>query len=182
MAGSPKKRARREAAAKAEAEHKRVQAAITTRTRTRARGAGKRRKPGDLPEQLVDHIAAMLRVGMYRDRAAIAAGVSPDTFNHWIQYAKDGKEPFLSAFRVWDQAEAQFEFVALAEMAKQGQGRDARLLFQVLERKHRDRWGMVQKLEHTGAEGGPIQFGGTADLVASKLEKLAKALGEKPEG
>jgi hypothetical protein len=105
----------------------------------------------DTEPELPGRIAALIRSGMYPDRAAVVAGVAASTHYEWVRRGRDeldalaaGNRPrkTFAVFRAYaelvDQALAEAEFAALAKITAGGPGWQAHAW--ILERRFRDRW------------------------------------------
>lgn len=134
--------------------------------------------------ELQGRIMAMVRVGMFPDRAAVAAGIGERTHYLWQQKGyqereqrEAGKVPrktwqvYLDYVDELDQAVAEAEFLLVGKITKGGtDGPDLRW---ILERRFRDRW----STKATGpaatqpAAAGPGQKASAVDQVAAKREQ-----------
>jgi hypothetical protein len=114
-------------------------------------GAGRPRKL-DLDDQLRGRIMAMVRMGAYPERAAVACGVSARSHYAWQEKGLEerahrdaGKkprvtfEPYLEYVDDLDQAVAEAEMMMLGKISQGGETWKAN--FALLERRFRDRWG-----------------------------------------
>ncbi len=111
------------------------------------------RKPKLTPElqkTLCDAIAG----GNYNDVAAEYAGIGTTTFYRWME---QGEQAESGMYRdLWDAvkkaaSQAEVRNVAIIELDPSWQSKAW-----LLERKHFDRWGKKESLEHTGKDGGEL--------------------------
>jgi len=109
---------------------------------------GPRRKPGRptkrTPEN-VEKILEALRVGMYKDRAALLVGIGEATLYRWLKTDTEFREAVKAA-------ECESEFDALKRVREGASGWQGAGWF--LERKHWALWGKRGELAPT-EEGGP---------------------------
>jgi hypothetical protein len=114
-----------------------------------------------------EKVVNLVQAGNYRETAAAAAGVSAKTLRNWLHRgAKSGKanEPYRQFSEALDQAEATAEILdnkRISEAAKI----DWRAAAWRQARRRPDRWGDKQRLEHTGADGGPIETRQTGVVI-----------------
>ena len=118
------------------------------------------RKPKLTPElrqKLVDALLA----GNYIDTACSYAGIAPATYYDWMQQAerKNAKPEILEFSEAVKRARAEAEvrnvsFINTA--AKDPKHWTAAAWF--LERSYPTKWGRQQKVELTGAGGGPLEI------------------------
>src|SRR3954453_21260319 len=84
----------------------------------------------------------MVRTGCYRDQAAQGGGIGPSTLYEWIRRGeaetRGRYRDFADALR---QAEAQWEAILLARIAKAAERGDGKPPAFVLERRAPERWG-----------------------------------------
>lgn len=132
-------------------------------------------------------ILEAVRKGHFRKVAALAVQVDERTIKAWVSKGRDNVAAFrngtarkLDTYGAWflalEEAEAQAEIDALdivIDVARDSE-QDARVRVQAaqwyLERKHPKRYG-IQRVELTGAEGGPLQVDARSALL-DRLEAM----------
>lgn len=97
-----------------------------------------------LTPELQDKICELIRQGNHAKVAAAACGICEGTFYNWLDLgrkAKTGK--YFEFLELTSRAKAEFETVAVKEIGFKHKE-------WLLERRHPDRWGNTQKIEHSG--------------------------------
>ena len=98
-----------------------------------------------------DKILANIRLGMRYTDAALAAGISYNTFNEWRKKgdkAKSGKyHEFCESLYL---SEAEGERQLIARIQKAAQGGTWQAAAWILERRHREKWGRQLDLTSKG--------------------------------
>ncbi|MCB9377102.1 MAG: hypothetical protein H6515_14700 [Microthrixaceae bacterium] len=134
---------------------------------------------------LKDRIVQMVRVGMYPERAAVAAGVGERTHYLWQakgleerEHREDGKKPrvtmqvYLDYVDALDRAVAEAEFLLLGE-AQSGTPA-AKDHLAILERRFRDRWSPKVPPAAKGAATGPAPKRTGLDMLAERRNGRVK--------
>ena len=100
-----------------------------------------------------DKILANIRLGMRYTDAAMAAGISYNTFNEWRKKgdkAKSGKyHEFCESLYL---SEAEGERQLIARIQKAAQGGTWQAAAWILERRHREKWGRNLDVTSDGKE------------------------------
>jgi hypothetical protein len=113
-------------------------------------------RPTKLTREIVDKIVRLVGVGNYMETAAATCGISKDTLYRWLkQGARQGKGLARDLADGVYEATARCEAHDVAFMHKAAET-DWRAAAWRMERRNPERWGRV-RIEHTGADGGPIQ-------------------------
>jgi transposase len=134
-------------------------------------------RPTKLTPELQKRIVKLVRDGNYIETAAIAAGITKQTFYNWMERGKAGEEPFAEFFDALKRAEAEAE-AEIAATVRAGL-RDApqwQSAMTFLERRWPTRWGRRDpdhKLKRTNLEL-------ENETLKAKL-KLLEA-GQNPDG
>jgi len=138
-----------------------------------------------LNKKILEKIVKCIRNGCYASVAAQYAGVSVSAYFKWLARAKkeneDGKSTiFVQFLHAIKEAEAEAEYrnvqvIQKAGLDKQdGEGRLVKGSWQAsawyLERKHYDRWGAKQKIEHSGS----ITNIDIKSLTTEQLQKISQ--------
>ena len=133
---------------------------------------GKLGVPTKLTPELTERILTSIRMGNYVDVAAIGAGIPRDRIKEWLFKGAKGHRTYKQFTLDISQAIAESEErdLSLIDMAAmQGFWQAAAWK---LERKFPNRWGKIQKVEMTGAEGGPIETHSKMDLGKLSVDQL----------
>lgn len=111
-------------------------------------------------------ILEMLADGVFVETACQAAGVNQTTYHRWLKKADDpDADPTYAAFRdAANVARATAEVNAIRIVVGHAKD-DWRAAAWYLERSFPTRYGKLTKLEHTGADGGPITLAGLEALM-----------------
>lgn len=117
-------------------------------------------KPQKRSPDLESKILGAIRRGLSMRKAAAACGVSEGTVRGW----RDKDEEFANAC---ESAIAQRELLCLDAIWKGERGWESKAW--ILERTNPDEYGRRQRIEQTGAGGGPVQIT-LVDEVAVKRE------------
>lgn len=142
----------------------------------------KRGPPTALTEEVSRKVCDAIRGGNYLETAAAYAGISRTSLHEYLKRGrrKDAEEPFASFVAAVDEAmgEAETSFVVrVASAARDPRHWTAAAWW--LERRFPERWGRRDRVEHTGAGGGPIEVSGAAEKVAAKIDELAERRASK---
>jgi hypothetical protein len=141
-------------------------------------------RPSKLTPETIDRLIGALAAGNYKETAATYAGITISTLNKWLQIgASDievGRETEYSALFVAvraAEAEAEVEAVTAIRLAF---GDDWKAAVAFLERRHTQRWGRTNRVELTGAEGGPVQLA-QAEIVTEAQRIVQEHYAESGE-
>lgn len=104
-----------------------------------------------------DRMVAALRAGNFRQVACEYSGLDYSTFARWMRTGVQRPNSEFGAFRkAILEAERHAEVNCVARVMKAAE-KDWKAAAWWLERKRSERWSRKEKLEHTGASGGPIK-------------------------
>jgi|DEB0MinimDraft_4_1074332.scaffolds.fasta_scaffold01490_6 transposase len=111
-----------------------------------------------------ERIVNAIKAGNYSFVAAQLGGIGERTFYSWMERGEKGEEPYAQFMQAVKEAETHAEArnIALVQRHAQSSWQAAAWY---LERKAPDRWGRRERIEHTGASGGPITLAGMAELL-----------------
>lgn len=118
---------------------------------------GKPGRPTALDDQTQAVIVRAISVGATFEAAANAGGVVYNTFNEWMkkgEAAKSGK--YRDFYEAVKKAKGNRQIRWLAQIEKAADGGNWQAAAWKLERTEPKNFGR-QRVEHTGADGGPIQ-------------------------
>ena len=135
--------------------------------------------PVKLNPEISAKICDAIRAGNYIETAAAYAGISRDTLYRWLKKGARNPSSKYGAFHVTVQqalAASEIRDVALIAKAATDQWQAAAWR---LERRYPEKWGRKERHEHTGKDGGAIEFSAKADDAL--LHKLARLAGESDE-
>lgn len=131
--------------------------------------------------EIVAKIAAHVRVGNFWETAAALAGVSKSTFWGWIKIAREAQHPpavLTELLESLTREEGTAEALHVQNLMT-WRGRDWRASAFFLERKHRDRWGKVERVEQRNVDknDNDVPAGGVLlmPIVASEDDFLEQA-------
>jgi hypothetical protein len=128
-------------------------------------------RPVKLTADLQDEICGAIRAGNYFEPSVIRAGVSKSTAYNWlkrgskeiarVEKTKGGKvskteAPYVAFLDAVKKAEAEAEARDVAIISKAALTQWQAAAWR-LERKHYDRWGRRQAIEHSSPEGKPVR-------------------------
>ena len=132
-------------------------------------------------------IVEALTNGNYMETAARYAGITPQCLYNWInrggeerQRITDGAKPkpaeapYVDFVEAVEKARSQAEMrnVALIQKAAMDGTWQASAWF--LERSYPKRWGRSDRVEHTGADGGPVEVSVSLDELEAKVSEVLK--------
>ena len=140
-----------------------------------------------LSEDLIDKICSFVRAGNFSKVAAALAGIDDSTFYKWLRQGKaviqEGRAPKTRREQILvhfvhqlKEAEAYAEGVHVQRIMKAG-ATTWQASAWYLERKHSDRWGRKERIEHSGPDGEAPKTGvlmlGSARPSEEEWEALA---------
>ena len=129
-------------------------------------------RPTKLTADVQAEICESIRAGNYIEPSAIRAGVTKESLYNWLRragreleksntnkkYRIPAKErKYIEFFHAVKQAEAEAEARDLEVIRRAGQLGQWQASAWRLERKHYDRWGRRQAIEHSGPQGKPVR-------------------------
>jgi transposase len=139
-------------------------------------------------EETTKKLLLSIRTGNYVEVACAAAGISRPTLLRWLRWSKRKKlpeaaEPLrerLKEFAAdYHRAEAEAEEDDVMRLRLAGR-RDWRAIAFRLERKHPERWGRKDRVEHVGEGGKPITFQREpADMTSEEIKRRVEELEAK---
>lgn len=139
-------------------------------------------------------IVEALNNGNYIETAARYAGVSPQVYYKWMKRGTDertsigdGQEPnpdeaiYVDFVEAVEKARSQAEMrnVGLIQKAAVDGTWQAAAWF--LERSYPRRWGRSDRVEHTGADGGPVEVAVSMDELENKVAEVLAHRGADQE-
>lgn len=115
--------------------------------------AGRKTK---LNEELQELIVQLIRSGNYIETAAAVAGVDKKNLYAWLKRGARSRRGKYARFRnAVIKALGEGEALDVARIRLAAEQGDWRAAAWRLERRHTRRWGVRQRLEHSGAKDGP---------------------------
>lgn len=111
---------------------------------------------------MVSAVAPLIADGLSYEGVAAELGVSRRVLFEWVARGEAADAPesddlYVQFARAVRKAEAELERRLLNDMrGAQGRRGEYNRYAWVLERRFPTRWGSKQRIEHTGAEGGPV--------------------------
>lgn len=152
-------------------------------------------------QEVIDIICNTLRVGAYTETAVVMAGVSKETYRRWMILAQKKPNSIYAALRaavLKAQEEATVRDLVNIDKAAMGEepvymrDKDGSIVFsengkpivlkpgskrdwnasawRLSRRKPKD-WAPIQKMEHSGPEGGPIENTTVEETPEQKAER-----------
>lgn len=132
-------------------------------------GSPGRGRSTKISPELQKQIVEVLEEGNYREVAADCVGVPATTISKWMRKGKLYPNGVYGTFRqAVLKAEREAERRCVRALIAAG-SEDWKANAWYLERKFRDRWGKTEKVELTGAKGGPVQH--EVELTPSEAVK-----------
>lgn len=104
--------------------------------------------------------------GNYLEVACRFAGITHATLYTWIERGKNGRQPYKDFLDAFEQAQAQAEVAAVAQLRAHGRDNPAAIM-NFLERRFPKRWG--RQIQIAGEGGGPVKTETTHKLDLSSL-------------
>jgi len=139
-------------------------------------------------------IVEALTQGNYIETAARYAGITPQGMYKWLNRGNaersriyDGEEPdpketmYVDFVEVVEKARAQAEMRNVGLIQKAAVDGTWQAAAWYLERSYPKRWGRSDRLEHTGADGGPVAVQVSMDELEEKVGQLLAHRGGKKE-
>lgn len=145
-------------------------------------------RPTKLTPDVQTAICLSLSAGNYLEPSAIRAGVSKVSVYAWLKRAgtelerlrnngrarlRKSEQPYVEFLEAVKGAEAAAEIRDVATVALAAQDHWQAAAWR-LERKHFDRWGRKQALEHTGKDGKAIKVKGKTGLTKDMADAIRK--------
>ena len=128
---------------------------------------GKKGPPPLVNEDLTSLICVHLAKGVPFRFACEAEGVLLTTAEKWLANGKADQPEYRPFFEAVTRARARGA-IGLHEHVQAG-GRGSQGAQFLLERRYRDEYGNIQRIEHAGHDGGPVK---TESTIEAKLEQL----------
>jgi len=131
-------------------------------------------KRAKVPPDTAHKICLFIRNGNAIDVAAQCAGIHRDTFYEWMKRGRKGVEGYTDFVEAVDLATATAEALKVAVVhAAAASGKHWQAAAWWLERRRHQRWGRIDRLEHSGPDGRPIAIDVTK-MSDEELVELAK--------
>jgi hypothetical protein len=129
-------------------------------------------RPTRISKDVIDEICESIRAGNYFEPSCIRAGVAKSTAYNWLKRAARELERAAES-KTGKIKQSEALFVAFLDAVKKAEAEAEAWDVQVirtaalfghwqaaawrLERKHNDRWGRRQAIEHSSPEGKPVR-------------------------
>lgn len=130
-------------------------------------------------------IVEALRNGNYIETAARYAGITPQAFWKWMKRGTEERQAIEDGADPNPDEEIYVDFVDAVEKARgQSEMRNVGLIQKAavdgtwqaaawfLERSYPKRWGRSDRLEHVGADGGPVAVSVSLDELEAKVAEV----------
>ncbi|MBL8684408.1 MAG: IS1 family transposase [Myxococcales bacterium] len=136
-----------------------------------------RGRPTKIEFAMVEKVKLLVVEGLSFEAIAAELGVSRRTLFEWLERgeavdAPEGDELFVTFALAFRQAEAELERKTLGKIAASKPVQWQRFAW-LLERRFPTRYGAKQRIEHTGAEGAPIQIDDARARLMALLDRHA---------
>lgn len=145
---------------------------------------------GPRAERITQAFTDAVRDGLPKRHAAVAAGISEHTYHDWRKRGETGEEPYASFMHRVYEAEKDraqellrnLRSIATGQHETAKAGDEVKAATWLLERSFPRDFGAAQKVELTGAEGGPVQTQAVQPLFTDEQlrdmtpEQLAAAI------
>lgn len=129
-------------------------------------------RPTKLTPAVKAEVCDAIRLGVPYEHAARAAGIADNTLRSWRERGEAGEQPFADFLRDVNRAESE----GLVSWLRRIDTEDSWQRFAwKAERRFPHLFALRQRLEHTGADGGPIKTENT-DTPAVDRDTLRAAL------
>lgn len=146
-------------------------------------------------DELIERVANFIRAGSYIDTACKSAGIHVDTYRDWLVKAQREPQKYPQCVKfsaAVDKAMADCEVKlnhtmyshangsraivdrATGEVLREPIHSDWKAAAWLLERRNPKRYGKVDRLEHSGPEGQPIETKSVIDPAKLSNEQLAQ--------
>lgn len=141
-------------------------------------------RPSKLTPERIDRLVGALVAGNYREVACQYAGITTTTFHRWMNLGAEDSEngvttEYSQVYEAVVAAEAQAEVDAVV-CIRTAFGTDWKAAQAFLERRHTQRWGRTNRVELTGAEGGPVQLA-QAEIVTEAQRIVQEHYAERSD-
>ena len=134
-----------------------------------------------LTRELQDRLLQSILADNYFETACWFCGITPKTGYNWLNKGDKTKSGIYHDFFIaFHKAEAIAEVGDIAYIKAGKENWQSRAW--IRERRNMDRWGKRERVEHTGMNGGPIQYQDASDRLLKKLETIAKRNDESVAG
>lgn len=133
-------------------------------------------RPPKISQELIEKICLAVRAGNYIETAAAYAGVNKSTLYDWLKRGARARgggiyKDFSNAV---EQAMATAEVHMVAKIAKAAERNWGAAAWH-LERTRPARFGKQERMELTGADGGPVRHALEGGALLKKLVKMEQA-------
>ena len=140
--------------------------------------------PGGAPTKLTPElqatIVAYVRGGGYVETAASAAGIDKTTLYDWLKRGAVEPGIYREFSNAVQKAMGESEMTDVARINKAASEGQWQASAWRLERKFPARWGRKDRIEHSGADGGPIKATVVSVIDMQDIAREAVANAEPP--
>ena len=126
-------------------------------------------RPTKLTNEVQERICDVLRAGNYQDAACGYVGISENTYYQWLKKGETGQQPYADFREAVRRARAEAELRNVTLINRAAQSGQWQAAAWHLERSFPRKWGRMERLEMTGAEGGPIGVANPRDKLLNML-------------
>ena len=122
-------------------------------------------RPTKCTPEVIERIAQALRLGNYADTAASYGGIDERTYYRWLEQGESGEEPYCQFCQAVKEASHVAEMRALGRIQQAADAGTWQAAAWFLERRTPGKWSRREKVEMTGADGGPITLQSLARMM-----------------
>jgi len=118
-------------------------------------------RPSKLTKEIQQSVYNYILAGSYAEIAAVATGISKQTYYKWMQRGRQRKgRQYIEFLEAIEEALALSEVSRLARITRLADAGNLQADTFVLERMYPDRWGRKDRLkqEITGEKSGPLEI------------------------
>jgi hypothetical protein len=130
------------------------------------------RPPKVLDPKVKKKLLSAIARGMSHEQCCDLARIDPETFRRWMRWGAEGQEPYATFCGDLKVAEAEGIYRRLERIEAGTQGWQGAAW--INERRYPHHFGRLERIEHSGPEGGPIAFSAT-DLRDARARVLAES-------
>ena len=136
-----------------------------------------RGRPTLLTPEVWSSIIGSIREGLFQETAAHKAGIAPRNLERWLQWGRQGREPYASFLTDFKKNEAEYEAELVRRIADHGTGirklPNWTALAWILERRFRDRWGRPYRGKPSDGAKEPEPRRPLSEILA-EIDRVAK--------
>lgn len=137
-------------------------------------------RPTKLTDEVKAKVLHAIRIGAPFELAAASAGICERTLHNWREWGQDGREPYAEFLQEAKLAEGEGLVDWLGRIGDPDDDKWQRWAWKA-ERRFPQHFALRARLEHTGADGGPIRSRAEIAVVDTRALAAAAALLDEAE-